>query len=84
MGNDGTITSIYASVVKRIRETGIMKIIGAQNKHILFLRIDYRELVESICLLTGFGIGYALSKIVSRIGETTVGASLCGYRHDKV
>ena len=65
VGAVGIITTLYTSVIERIREIGTMKAIGAKNKHILALFLVEGLLIgilgATVGLLGGIGVGYGLS-----------------------
>ena len=65
MGAVGIITTLYTSVVERIREIGTLKAIGAKNITILGLFLFEALLIgvmgASLGLVAGIGMGYLLA-----------------------
>ena len=65
VGAVGIITTLYTSVVERIREIGTLKAIGAKNTTILGLFLFEALLIgilgASFGLLAGIGMGYLLA-----------------------
>ena len=65
MGAVGIITTLYTSVVERIREIGTLKAIGAKNTTILGLFLFEALLIgiigASFGLVAGIGMGYLLA-----------------------
>ncbi len=74
----GIITTLYTSVVERTREIGILRAIGARNRHILSLFLTEAIIIgiagASIGIPVGIGGGYALGNISAIIfpGATAV------------
>lgn len=70
VGAVGIITTLYTSVVERIREIGTLKAIGAQSSNILtmfvFEALIIGMLGASLGLIGGVGGGYALSQATPR------------------
>ncbi|TVP39397.1 ABC transporter permease [Candidatus Nitrosocosmicus arcticus] len=70
VGAVGIITTLYTSVVERIREIGTLKAIGAQSSNILtmfvFEALIIGMLGASMGLIGGVGGGYALSQATPR------------------
>jgi putative ABC transport system permease protein len=66
VGAVGIITTLYTSVIERIREIGTLKAIGAQNSNILtmfvFEALIIGMLGATLGLIGGVGGGYALSQ----------------------
>src|SRR5690606_8794824 len=64
VGGVGIITTLYTSVMERIREIGTMKAIGAQNSFILSLFLSEAVMIgmfgASLGLLLGIAGGYVL------------------------
>lgn len=70
VGAVGIITTLYTSVIERIREIGTLKAIGAQSSNILtmfvFEALIIGMLGASLGLIGGVGGGYALSQATPR------------------
>ncbi|KAA2283612.1 ABC transporter permease [Candidatus Nitrosocosmicus agrestis] len=70
VGAVGIITTLYTSVVERIREIGTLKAIGAQSSNILSMFVIEALIIgilgASIGLLGGIAGGYALSQATPR------------------
>lgn len=70
VGAVGIITTLYTSVIERIREIGTLKAIGAQSSNILtmfvFEALIIGMLGTSLGLIGGVGGGYALSQATPR------------------
>lgn len=70
VGAVGIITTLYTSVVERIREIGTLKAIGAQSSNILTMFVFEALLIgmlgASLGLIGGVGGGYALSQATPR------------------
>ena len=69
VGAVGIITTLYTSVIERIKEIGTLKAMGAQNKTILVLFLIEALLIgifgATFGLVTGIGMGYGLSATFS-------------------
>jgi putative ABC transport system permease protein len=65
VGAVGIITTLYTSVIERIKEIGTLKAIGAQNRNILTLFLIEALLIgifgATFGLIAGIGMGYGLS-----------------------
>src|SRR5829696_99928 len=65
VGAVGIITTLYTSVIERVKEIGTLKAMGAQNKTILALFLIEALLIgvfgATFGLVTGIGMGYGLS-----------------------
>jgi putative ABC transport system permease protein len=65
VGAVGIITTLYTSVIERVKEIGTLKAMGAQNRTILVLFLIEALLIgifgASFGLLAGIGMGYGLS-----------------------
>lgn len=70
VGAVGIITTLYTSVVERIREIGTLKAIGAQSSNILTMFVLEALIIgmlgATLGLLGGIGGGYALSQATPR------------------
>jgi putative ABC transport system permease protein len=70
VGAVGIITTLYTSVIERIREIGTLKAIGAQSSNILtmfvFEALIIGMLGATLGLIGGIGGGYALSQATPR------------------
>ena len=73
VGAVGIITTLYTSVVERIREIGTLKAIGAQNFHILIFFLIEALIIgifgASFGLVAGIGGGYMLTQISPSDGD---------------
>ena len=69
VGAVGIITTLYTSVIERVKEIGTLKAIGAQNRTILVLFLIEALLIgifgATFGLVAGIGMGYALSATFS-------------------
>jgi putative ABC transport system permease protein len=69
VGAVGIITTLYTSVIERIKEIGTLKAMGAQNRTILVLFLIEALLIgifgATFGLAAGIGMGYALSATFS-------------------
>ena len=76
VGGVGVMNTMYTSVLERTREIGIMKAIGAKNRHILCIFLvesGLMGLVGGIVgMLLGLGISSVASAIIGRIFEVRV------------
>lgn len=67
VGAVGIITTLYTSVIDRIREIGTLKALGAQNSHILLLFLVEALIIGSlgatVGLLAGIGGGFVLTRL---------------------
>jgi putative ABC transport system permease protein len=65
VGAVGIITTLYTSVIERVKEIGTLKAMGAQNRTILVLFLIEALLIgmfgASFGLVVGIGMGYGLS-----------------------
>ena len=65
VGAVGIITTLYTSVIERVKEIGTLKAMGAQNRTILILFLIEALLIgifgASFGLVAGIGMGYGLS-----------------------
>jgi putative ABC transport system permease protein len=73
VGAVGIITTLYTSVIERIKEIGTLKAIGAQNRNILTLFLIEALLIgifgATFGLVAGIGMGYGLSASFSSAGN---------------
>ncbi len=60
------MNTMYTSILERTKEIGIMKSIGAKNKHILFIFIFESGLLGLVGGAAGIGLGY----LIAKMGET--------------
>jgi putative ABC transport system permease protein len=69
VGAVGIITTLYTSVIERVKEIGTLKAMGAQNRTILVLFLIEALLIgifgATFGLAAGIGMGYALSATFS-------------------
>jgi len=69
VGAVGIITTLYTSVIERVKEIGTLKAMGAQNRTILVLFLIEALLIgifgATFGLVAGIGMGYALSATFS-------------------
>ena len=67
VGAVGIITTLYTSVIERIREIGTLKALGARNIHIMLFFIMEALIIGSIGatigLLAGMGGGFILTRL---------------------
>ena len=73
VGGIGIMNTMYTSVLERTREIGILKAVGAQNKHILFLVLVESGLYGLGGGILGVTIGFSIAKIVEYIFIFAVG-----------
>src|SRR6188472_82212 len=70
VGAVGIITTLYTSVIERIREIGTLKAIGAQSSNILTMFVFEAMIIgmlgATLGLIGGIGGGYALSQATPR------------------
>jgi putative ABC transport system permease protein len=78
VGGIGIMNSSYTSVLERRKEIGIMKAIGAENKHILFLFLIEAAIVGLIGGVVGITIGFGIAKLAQ------LGAQASGYELLKI
>ncbi len=64
VGGIGIMNTMYASVLERTREIGVMKAIGAKDSHILILFLFESGMLGIIGGCIGIGTGAGLAKIV--------------------
>ncbi len=60
------MNTMYTSILERTKEIGVMKSIGAKNKHILFIFIFESGLLGLLGGAAGIGLGY----LIAKMGET--------------
>ena len=76
VGAVGIITTLYTSVIERIREIGTLKAIGTESKNILFLFLVEALLIgiigATLGLLGGVGGGYVLGNLGPRNGPPLI------------
>jgi putative ABC transport system permease protein len=69
VGAVGIITTLYTSVIERVKEIGTLKAMGAKNRTILVLFLIEALLIgvfgATLGLAAGIGMGYALSATFS-------------------
>lgn len=82
VGAVGIVTTLYNSVMERIREIGTMKAIGAQSTSILALFLVEAALIgvmgASIGVIVGIGSGYMLSSFTPSGTGTSFGGGPSG------
>ncbi|MBA3976725.1 MAG: ABC transporter permease [Nitrosopumilus sp.] len=75
VGAVGIITTLYTSVIERVKEIGTLKAIGAQNRNILTLFLIEALLIgifgATFGLVTGIGMGYGMSAAFGSAGNTS-------------
>jgi putative ABC transport system permease protein len=75
VGAVGIITTLYTSVIERIKEIGTLKAIGAQNRNILTLFLIEALLIgifgATFGLVAGIGMGYGLSAAFGSAGNSS-------------
>lgn len=67
VGAIGIITTLYTSVLERTREIGILKAIGAQNRHILLLFLMEALIIGSMGAVVGIPLGMAGGDLLSNL-----------------
>lgn len=69
VGAVGIVTTLYTSVVERIREIGTMKAIGARDREVLLIFLSEASVIgiigAAIGLALGIGGGYLLTNIMN-------------------
>ena len=72
VGAVGIVTTLYTSVMERIREIGTMKAIGALNRDILLIFISEASIIgimgATVGLALGIGGGFLLTSLISGFG----------------
>ncbi|MBI4016118.1 MAG: ABC transporter permease [Candidatus Aenigmarchaeota archaeon] len=76
VGGIGIMNTMYASVLERTRDIGIMKAIGARNSDVLLIFLLESGLLGAIGGAIGVLIGIGLSKIVETISREALGSAL--------
>ena len=66
VGGVGVMNTMYTSVLERTREIGIMKAVGAKNRHVLILFLIESGLMGLIGGIIGAGLGMGLSTLAGR------------------
>lgn len=69
----GIITTLYTSMLERIREIGVLKAIGFKNRHILVLFLYEALLIGFIGTIVGIIGGISLSKILIAVFLSRLG-----------
>jgi putative ABC transport system permease protein len=64
VGGVGIMNTMYTSVVERTRQIGVMKAIGAKDKHILTIFVLESGIIGLVGGVIGVGIGIGISKLV--------------------
>ncbi|MBS3088179.1 ABC transporter permease [Candidatus Pacearchaeota archaeon] len=73
VGGINIANTMFASVLERTREIGVMKAIGAQNKDILTIFLIEAGLLGIVGGLLGIGLGIAAGQIVEYVALTQLG-----------
>ncbi|MBI2451804.1 ABC transporter permease [Candidatus Pacearchaeota archaeon] len=76
VGGIGIANTMFASVLERTREIGIMKAVGAKNKDILSIFLIESGLLGLIGGTIGVILGAALSKTIEYVAITQIGTTL--------
>ncbi|MCL0048591.1 FtsX-like permease family protein, partial [Dehalococcoidia bacterium] len=61
VGGVGVMNTMYTSVLERTREIGVMKAVGAQNRHILLIFLIESSLMGLVGGIIGVVLGLLLS-----------------------
>lgn len=73
VGGVGVMNTMYTAVLERTREIGVLKAIGAKDSHVLFLFLFESGFMGlaggALGLVTGFGVAWVATLIVSRMFE---------------
>jgi putative ABC transport system permease protein len=67
VGGVGVMNTMYTSVLERTREIGIMKAVGAKNRHVLNLFLIESGLMGIIGGIIGILLGVVVSGVASRL-----------------
>ncbi len=63
------MNTMYAAVLERTKEIGIMKAVGARNRHIMLIFLVESGIVGLVGGVLGILVGYALSSLGGKIAE---------------
>ncbi len=73
VGGVGVMNTMYTAVLERTREIGVLKAIGAKDSHVLFLFLFESGFMGlaggALGLVSGFGVAWVATLIVSRVFE---------------
>lgn len=73
VGGVGVMNTMYTAVLERTREIGVLKAIGAKDSHVLLLFLCESGFMGlaggALGLLSGFGVAWVATLIVSRMFE---------------
>lgn len=79
VGGVGVMNTMYTAVVERTREIGILKAVGAKDSQVLLLFLFESGLMGLaggvLGLLTGFGVAWVATAIVSQVVQAQVAFS---------
>jgi len=80
VGSIGVMNTMYMSVLERTREIGIMKAIGAKDKHVLGLFLIESSVLGMVGGMLGILVGVGLSGLAGKLisGSITLGPMLAG------
>ena len=67
VGGIGVMNTMYTSVLERTREIGVMKAIGAKDRHVLYLFLVESGFLGAIGGAIGVLLGVGLSSLASRL-----------------
>ena len=76
VGGIGIANTMYASILERTKEIGIMKSLGAQNSDVLKIFLIESSLLGLIGGILGVGIGIVISKTMEYIAINQLGTTL--------
>ncbi len=76
IGGIGIANTMFASVLERIKEIGIMKSVGARNRDVLSIFVMESALLGLAGGVIGAAIGLGLAFLVSGIASSSLGISL--------
>ncbi|MBI4148904.1 ABC transporter permease [Candidatus Woesearchaeota archaeon] len=76
VGGIGIMNTMYTAVLERKREIGIMKAVGARNRHILLLFVVESGLLGAVGGGTGILLGAGFGKAVTLVGSSLLGTDL--------
>ena len=82
VGGIGIMNTMYTSVLERTKEIGVMKSLGAQNKHILLLFLIESGLYGLGGGIIGVIIGIVLAKLVEFVFILTLGPAFLSVEVD--
>ncbi len=82
VGGIGIMNTMFTSVLQRTKEIGIMKAIGAQNKHILYLFLVEAGFYGLGGGLIGVIVGLGFAKLVEFVFKIAVGPAFLAVKID--